>query len=594
MSLRSIKSLRSCFVFRSLLSSLRAVSCFAAGVGCIAGGASLLASVPAAAQNFGWTFTYQGELKENGQLVNGNRNMTFRLFDDAAGTIQVGNDIAQNVAVTNGKFTVNLDFTEGNTIAGIFDGSDRWVQVQVGATILTPMQKIQTTPHAAVASLFAVPLGQDTVSPLIMHLISRSEEEQVRAFLVETTGGAIGNQAITGIHWDDDNEGVGVAGVSHSGNGFGVTGVNLAPGGNNTGIYGVSISPNGNGIFGYASANSGPNRAIYGRTESLDGYAGYFEGRGYFERPLGIGTLNPVGALDVTTNSTFATTVTMWNSSAGGHRWQLNNTGSAHANGVGNLEFFDQTANATRLVLRDDGFVGVGRATQITSAEDFGIQANAANGQFGGMYINTTGDTGWPFYGYATGGDVDAYTYYQATVAQWRLNCGGDRIAVNFTNGNTGIGTTSPAFLLHVNGTAGKPGGGSWANASDARLKKNIQSIDGALDRLMQVRGVTFEYTDPASINELPGERLGVIAQEVEQVFPDWVDIRPDGYKAVTFRGFEAMAIEAIRELRDRHDSEIARLRAKYDAEIASLESEMTELRALVEALAASALSHEE
>jgi hypothetical protein len=584
MSLRSHSSLR------SLLSSALAIVCSVGGVAGIAGGVSLLASVSAAAQNFGWTFTYQGELKENGQLVNGNRAMTFRLFDDAAGTIQVGNDIAQNVAVTNGKFTVNLDFTEGNTIAGIFDGSDRWVQVQVGATILTPMQKIQTTPHAAVASLFAVPLGQDTVSPLIMHLISRSEEEQVRAFLVETTGGAIGNQAITGIHWDDDNEGVGVAGVSHSGNGFGVTGVNLAPGGNNTGIYGVSISPNGNAIFGYATASSGPNRAIYGRTESPDGYAGYFEGRGYFEKPLGVGTENPVGMLDVTTNSTFATTVTMWNSSVGGHRWQLNSTGSAHPTGVGNLEFFDRTANASRLVLRDDGFVGIGRATQVTSAEDFGIQANAANGQFGGMYINTTGDTGWPFYGYATGGDVDAYTYYQATVAQWRLNCGGDRLAVNLTNGNTGIGTTSPAFLLHVNGTAGKPGGGSWANASDARLKKNIEPLDGALDRLMRLRGVTFEYIDPASINERPGERIGVIAQEVESVFPDWVDAREDGYKAVTFRGFEALTIEAMRELRDEKDAEIARLRSVNESqanELDDLRARMSALEAMVEALCA-------
>ena len=38
-------------------------------------------------------------------------------------------------------------------------------------------------------------------------------------------------------------------------------------------------------------------------------------------------------------------------------------------------------------------------------------------------------------------------------------------------NGNVGIGDEDPDFLLEVNGTAGKPGGGSWSNSSDRRLK---------------------------------------------------------------------------------------------------------------------------
>src|SRR5207244_1770354 len=83
-------------------------------------------------------------------------------------------------------------------------------------------------------------------------------------------------------------------------------------------------------------------------------------------------------------------------------------------------------------------------------------------------------------------------------------------------NGFVGIGTTSPSFLLHVNGSAGKPGGGSWAVASDRRLKKNVQDLDHPLDRLLRLRGVTFEYKDPAAVNELPGIQTGMVAQEVE------------------------------------------------------------------------------
>jgi hypothetical protein len=43
---------------------------------------------------------------------------------------------------------------------------------------------------------------------------------------------------------------------------------------------------------------------------------------------------------------------------------------------------------------------------------------------------------------------------------------------------------------------------------------------------------------------------MGLLAQEVEKVFPDWVDTGPDGYKRVTVRGLEALVVEALRELR--------------------------------------------
>ena len=56
-----------------------------------------------------------------------------------------------------------------------------------------------------------------------------------------------------------------------------------------------------------------------------------------------------------------------------------------------------------------------------------------------------------------------------------------------------------------------------------------------------------------------------MIAQEVEKVFPDWVHQRDDGYKAVTFRGFEALTVEALRELRSEKDQQIETLEAEND-----------------------------
>ena len=99
--------------------------------------------------------------------------------------------------------------------------------------------------------------------------------------------------------------------------------------------------------------------------------------------------------------------------------------------------------------------------------------------------------------------------------------------------------------------------------------------MHNSLEQLLALRGVSYSYIDPDAINEPHDTRIGMIAQEVEQVFPDWVDELDNGYKSLTFRGFEALTVEALRDLR-----------AEKDAEIHSLRIEIAELKALVSALA--------
>lgn len=107
---------------------------------------------------------------------------------------------------------------------------------------------------------------------------------------------------------------------------------------------------------------------------------------------------------------------------------------------------------------------------------------------------------------------------------------------------------------LTISGAAFKPGGGAWSVASDARLKQDVRPLEGALDSLLALRGVRFEYKDPEAIHELAGERIGFVAQDVEPVFPDWVSTGADGYRRLTVRGFEALTVEAMRELRAQND----------------------------------------
>ncbi len=96
-------------------------------------------------------FTYQGELQQSGSPANGKFDFRFRLFDAAIGGSQVGSTVTKNdVQVTNGHFTVVLDFG-----SGIFKGKERWVEIAVrpgnstGAyTVLNPRQRIKPVPYA--------------------------------------------------------------------------------------------------------------------------------------------------------------------------------------------------------------------------------------------------------------------------------------------------------------------------------------------------------------------------------------------------------------------------------------------------------------
>jgi len=90
-------------------------------------------------------FTYQGFLRQGGQPVNGTTSLTFRLYDAPTGGNQLGSAITQNVNVQNGLFTVQLNF--GN----VWTGGDRYLEIQVGSTTLSPRVKIMPAPYASFA-----------------------------------------------------------------------------------------------------------------------------------------------------------------------------------------------------------------------------------------------------------------------------------------------------------------------------------------------------------------------------------------------------------------------------------------------------------
>jgi len=154
--------------------------------------------------------------------------------------------------------------------------------------------------------------------------------------------------------------------------------------------------------------------------------------------------------------------------------------------------------------------------------------------------------------------------------------------------GELGVGTLDPVYNLEVAGSAGKPGGGSWSDSSDRRLKKNIKNLTGALDKLTALKGISFEWINPEVHGQQTAPRAGLIAQDVEKVFPAWIsDVEPAGRdlelvkegekaKALQFpHDFNAYLIEAIKELKAENESLRARTQ-DLDARIAKVETLLT------------------
>ncbi|MBL7766848.1 MAG: tail fiber domain-containing protein [Chitinophagaceae bacterium] len=124
-----------------------------------------------------------------------------------------------------------------------------------------------------------------------------------------------------------------------------------------------------------------------------------------------------------------------------------------------------------------------------------------------------------------------------------------DRMVIN-NGGAVGIATTSPTATLSVNGSANKPGGGSWAVFSDQRLKQNILPYQDGLATLTKISPVRFHYNEKAGCDTKP-EYIGVLAQELQKVAPYMVSkflIDEVEYLSVDNSAMTYMLINSVKE----------------------------------------------
>jgi endosialidase-like protein len=119
-----------------------------------------------------------------------------------------------------------------------------------------------------------------------------------------------------------------------------------------------------------------------------------------------------------------------------------------------------------------------------------------------------------------------------------------------YITGNLGVGTSPSSYRLDVAGTvkasSGVFSGDVYASAfyysSDELLKTNITRLPDALSKIMALNGVSFNWKDSGKA------AIGVIAQNVEQVYPELVITNPvTGYKSVQEANLVGPLIEAVK-----------------------------------------------
>jgi hypothetical protein len=339
-------------------------------------------------------------------------------------------------------------------------------------------------------------------------------------------------------------------------------------------------------------------------------------GSALFDGDVGIGTSSPTAELDVRGGAVF-------NESGGNHDFRIEGDGDA------NLFFADAstdrvgigTTNPVNAKLDVRG----NSATAIygSSTNSYGIIGGSSRSSMAGVLGEALSSLSWGVYGYNPYGGVavrgwssggwagyfvgDVYASGNIGIGEdtpssklevdgtieasgLKLNATGNEGSIEScdqiigyndlrfygnpgsvdlmieSGGDVGVGTWTPAYQLDV---AGQCHATSFPTSSDARFKTNVTPLTNVLEKLEKIRGVSFDWNKLyESLGRSTGHtEIGVIAQEVEAVFPELVTTWSDeDYKAVEYGRLAAVLIEAIKELKAQNEvlkQRIEKLEAK-------------------------------
>jgi hypothetical protein len=263
---------------------------------------------------------------------------------------------------------------------------------------------------------------------------------------------------------------------------------------------------------------------------------------------VGIGTNAPASAKLVISGSSIGNSnIRLINTAVGGRTWDI----CPFAVGIndGYFTIRDGTAGAERFTIESGGNVGIGVSTSANLASRLNV-GNAALASF-------TGTTAGTMTLFDTSSTSDRFTTLDFTTSSQALPVA--RIGMKFTGaGSQFFFGTSTSYVSGVNVTAmtldqsgNLVAAGNVTAYSDARLKKNVSTIDNALELVEKMRGVRYERIDSGKAG------VGVIAQEMQEVVPEVVH---EGENlSVAYGNIVGVLIEAVKEL----SAQVKKLEAK-------------------------------
>ncbi len=289
----------------------------------------------------------------------------------------------------------------------------------------------------------------------------------------------------------------------------------------------------------------------------------------------------------------------------GGLTGQILNIAAAGANAgnwPSNIAFWTRTNGGTnsteKMRLTNGGRLEVGSASTgagvaitLRTATSVATFPTSTYGDYNGGVLQSTypgGLTGQILNISATGSNAGNWP---SNIAFWtRINGGTnavERMRIS-DDGFVGIGCTSPNYRLQVVGDIAASGGTlraasavistSISACSDIRYKKDIAPIGNALNNVMKLQGVSYNWkTEEFPDNYFTTKhQLGIIAQELEKIYPELVETDAKGYKTVDYSKMAPVLIEAIKEQQ--------RQLTAQQAQINSLKNDIDEIKKAIAA----------
>ncbi|MDG0815777.1 tail fiber domain-containing protein [Bdellovibrio svalbardensis] len=298
---------------------------------------------------------------------------------------------------------------------------------------------------------------------------------------------------------------------------------------------------------------------------------------------VGIGTSAPTTSLDMgntfysgtpTTLAQLINKVSLWNNGAtpnyglGVSTAALNITAGEAA---ARIAFHTGGANE-RMRIDSSGNVGINITNPTNKLDVGGLSQSGSYSTSDGARFHE-GNLGINF----GGNDAGTFGWIQGTNA----GTGAANIVMQRFGGSVGIGTTTPGYKLDVQG-GGVNASGGYTQTSDIRLKTNVEYLQSkdSLEKISSLRGIHYDWKDQTKLGT--DRQIGLIAQDVEKVFPEAVKKNSEGFLSVSYSNLVAPVIEAIKELFKNSEHQ-ARAIASVQAENEKLKQENAEIKARLE-----------